>query len=297
MGEPMSKNEELDLEAEDMEPEAAEDEAENEIDTQEQVEDESDEVQLQDAEDDQAESEEEPERLIVSFDDEHDDEPAGPAIKALRRSNRDQQKVIKELKKKLESLEAPKKIEVGEKPKLEDFDYDADAFESALFQWKDKKAEADAVARKEREQEEARRQRFQERHEAYTSAKSGLGAKDFEDAEESVIETLSEAQQNIILVHAKRPELVVYALGKNPEIMDRLANSEDVVAFAYQLAQLEASMRVPGAMRKPAPEKRLKGGKGPALSADKQLEKLEAEAERTGDRTKVIAYKRKMRKK
>jgi len=45
----------------------------------------------------------------------------------------------------------------------------------------------------------------------------------------------------------------------------------------------------------PAPDKPLSGAGRMPGGPDKQLEKLEADAERTGDRTAVIAYRKKLK--
>jgi hypothetical protein len=47
----------------------------------------------------------------------------------------------------------------------------------------------------------------------------------------------------------------------------------------------------------PAPDRAQSGSGAMPIDSDKQLEKLEAEAEKTGDRTKLIAYKKKLKAK
>jgi len=276
-----------------------------EIEADEPVVDTEAEAEIEDAPeietDDDAETEEQTEAeaedvLTVSLGEEDEPEET-PVIRTIRDKNREQAKRIKELEAKLSAgTSAEPKTVLGPKPKLEDFDYDADKFEEELVKWSDAKRKVEAETKAEAEKAKEFQSKYDARLQTYNEAKAALGARDFEDAETSVRDTLSPAQQSIIVANAKRPELLVYALGKNPDVAAKLAGSPDLVSFAYQLAQIEASMKVTGTT-KPTPEKRVKGGSGPALSSDKQLERLEAEADRTGDRTKVLAYKKSLRKK
>ena len=93
------------------------------------------------------------------------------------------------------------------------------------------------------------------------------------------------------------PGKVVYALGKNsPAQLDRLSKLDDI-QFAKQIVLMEMQMSSKTKSRnqnKPKPKTHeLEGAAG---GADTRLAKLEAEADRTGDRSKVAAYKKQMRK-
>ena len=92
---------------------------------------------------------------------------------------------------------------------------------------------------------------------------------------------------------AKNPALVVYALGKNPAKAKELASISDPVKFAFAVANLEAQLKVTPRKPKPEPE-RVLSGSSRAISGtvDSQLERLREEAARTGDMSKVMAYKR-----
>jgi hypothetical protein len=67
------------------------------------------------------------------------------------------------------------------------------------------------------------------------------------------------------------------------------------VKFAFAVSKLESQLKVTN--RKPAttPEKVLTGTGSTSGSVDSTLDKLRAEAEKTGDYTKVTAYKRKLK--
>ena len=119
---------------------------------------------------------------------------------------------------------------------------------------------------------------------------------DFDGAEHVVQSTLSQLQQNMIVHAVDKPELVIYALGSNPAKAKELAAIKDPVRFAVAIGKLETQLKVQPRKQPPAPERHVRGTAGGA-TIDNTLERLEAEADRTGDRSKVIAYKREQRAK
>tara|TARA_R110000744_G_scaffold371480_1_gene482498 strand:- start:89 stop:964 length:876 start_codon:yes stop_codon:yes gene_type:complete len=235
--------------------------------------------------------------LVVSFgDDEEDEAEATPVIRSMRQKLKDQKARIKELEQATVENKAVEAVQLGEKPTLESVDYDSDKFETALLEWNATKRDMDAEKTAKAEREEAAQSRYMDRLDTYQKAKVSLGAKDFDDAEEVVRESLNTAQQSIIVANAKRPEILIYALGKNPDMLKGLAAEQDLASFAFRLGQMESGMKVTGMSTKPTPEKRLKGGGTPPMgSGSKKLEQLRTEAEKTGDYSKVTAYKKQMR--
>ena len=243
--------------------------------------------------------------LVVSIGNEEPPPPEQEAekapawVKELRKQNREQQKRIRELERSTqatapqgEQLSAPPK-----KPTLADADYDTDAYEVKLDEWHAAKAAHDRkVADRQREQN-AVKEAWDAKLSGYNAAKAELKARDFEDAEAVIADTLSVTQQGIILDGAEKPALLVYALGKNPKKAAELAAITNPVAFAAAIGRLEASLKV--TQRKPsaAPES-IPSGNAPKTGAvDNTLEKLREEAAKTGDMTKVMAYKRQQRAK
>ena len=87
----------------------------------------------------------------------------------------------------------------------------------------------------------------------------------------------------------------VYALGKNPKKLAELASIKDPVRFAVAVAKLETQLKVSTRKPPPPPPKITSGSAPVSGSVDSTLERLRAEAERTGDYTKVIQYKRSKR--
>jgi hypothetical protein len=204
---------------------------------------------------------------------------------------------VRELRAKVQTPQAENQPPaVGAKPKLEDHDYDAEKFEVALAGWFERKRQADEHAAKQKQSEEQQKQAWQARLDAYGKAKASLRVRDYEDAEASVTESLNVTQQGIIVSGAENPALVTYAIGKDPAKLKELAAIADPVKFAFAVAKLETQLKVNPRKPAAAPEvivkstTRLAGG-----SHDQVLERLYDEADKTGDRTKVIAYKAKLR--
>jgi hypothetical protein len=226
---------------------------------------------------------------------EEEDRAAPEWVRNLRKENRDLKRKAKELESKL-TAPAPTKTDLGPKPTLEGSDYDADRFERDLLAWNESKRKHDADQEALRAEQEAQNKAWQDRVQTYQGAKASLRVKDFDDAEDAVKEALSVTQQGIIVQGAKDPALLVYALGKNPAKVKELSEIKDPVQFAFAVARLEATVKA--TTRKPttAPETTLTGNARPSGSVDKQLEKLRADADRTGDRSKVAAYLRQTRK-
>lgn len=212
-------------------------------------------------------------------------------VKELRKANREKEKRIRELEAKLTQTTEKKPVALGAKPKPEDFDYDADKFESALTDWFERKRQADTEANKLQQAEQAQKQAWQEKLEGYGKAKAELKVRDFEDAEAVAQELFNITQQGVVLQGADNPALVIYALGKNPKKAAELAKIEDPVKFAFAVAKLEKELKVTNRKAAPAPERMISSTGRVSGAVDSTLERLREEAARTGNMTKVIQYK------
>lgn len=252
------------------------------------------------------ESQEEEEEIEVTIGDKIEDQDDEEKKEGETRKYRDLRQRHRHLKKKyrqtlheLEQVKTPENAitDPGPKPKLDDtgIDYDTDIYDKKLAEWYDKKLKADEVKQRttaKLEKEKAEQEKFQA---AYHERKIKLKVKDFSDAEEEVVEQLDIAKQDIILRYAKRPELVVYALGKNPAKLASLAKL-DPFQFAVELGKLEDSLKVGKRKPKTQPEKTIQSTGSLSGTVDRTLEKLREEAAKTGNMTKVMEYKRKKRK-
>jgi hypothetical protein len=227
---------------------------------------------------------------------EEEEKQAPEWVKNLRKSYRELQREKRELEDKLKMVlpaaeQSP--VDPGRKPTLEHCDYDSDKFERELEAWFDRKRQADESAAKQRTKQQSEQESWQKKLEGYNQSKTGLKVSDFQDAEETVLESLSVTQQGIILQGAQNPAVMVYALGKNPKKAKELAEITDPVQFAFAVAKLETQLSVTRRQLAP-PEKRIVSN-GVSGTSSVQLDRLRDEAARTGDFTKVIAFKNQLK--
>ena len=215
-------------------------------------------------------------------------------VKDLRKQHKEAQRKIKELESQLtqpkQAVDQPKPR--AKKPTLEDYEWDADKFQEGLESWfkDEQKHEIEAIKAQEAQKEAERA--WQTKNEDYNKKKASLKVSDFEDAEHAVMQSLSATQQGIILQGADNPALLAYAIGKNPKRLAELAKMTDHVQFAFQVAKLEKDLKVVNRKPTAAPEKSITGTGRAVLKADSTLDKLRARAEKTGNYSEVIAYKR-----
>jgi hypothetical protein len=288
------KKAEIDDEVDFEETEVEEPEAEEETDAPEA-----------EAEEVEAEAEDEEEDFVVTIngeapDPEDEEEARAPDwVRDLRKQYREEKRRTKELEQKVAQMErgsAPAIQPLGQKPTLEAADYDTERYEKDLAAWYEKKREHDERQVSVQAEQKAVQQEWEKKLEGYHSSKADLKVRDYEMAEDVVQDTLSVMQQGMIVQGADNPALVVYALGKNPKKAKELASITDPVKFAFAVAKLETNLKVTSRKASAKPEKKVSSGTGrPSGSVDSTLERLRAEAERTGDYSKVFQYKKQKR--
>lgn len=244
-----------------------------------------------------AEEEQQDEITVQIGDDEPpaEQERAPEWVRDLRRQHRELQKQNRELQAKLHTTAPQQTVTLGQKPTLESTDYDSDRYERELEAWYTRKREVESVQARARQSEEEQTKSWQAKLDAYGRAKTELKVKDYDDAEALAQETFSVVQQGVILQGADNPALLVYALGKNPKRAKELAAIADPVKFAVAIGKLEKDMKV-ASRKPPAPESSIRSG-APASANDSTLDRLRNEAEKTGNYSKVVAYKAQLRKK
>lgn len=288
------KKAEIDDEVDFEETEVEEPEAEEETDAPEA-----------EAEEVEAEAEDEEEDFVVTIngeapDPEDEEEARAPDwVRDLRKQYREEKRRTKELEQKVAQMErgsAPAVQPLGPKPTLEAADYDTERYEKDLAAWYEKKRQHDERQISVQAEQKAVQQEWEKKLESYHSSKADLKVRDYEGAEDVVQDTLSVMQQGMIVQGADNPALVVYALGKNPKKAKELASITDPVKFAFAVAKLETNLKVTSRKASAKPEKKVSSGTGrPSGSVDSTLERLRAEAERTGDYSKVFQYKKQKR--
>lgn len=248
-------------------------------------------------------SEDDSEDVVVLIGDqepEEDKQDKAPEwVRDLRKAHKETQRENKELREKLKSLESPEpeEIKVGEKPTLEGFDYDSEEYEKALEGWYERKRQAEEQQAERLKEQQQVEEAWQQRLNEYGEAKTKLKVKDFDDAESVITETFNQSQQGIVVQGADNPALVVYALGKNPNKAKELASIKDPVKFAFAVAKLEKDLKVTSRKPPPPPEKKVSGVSVKSGSIDSTMERLREEADISGDYSKVMDYRRKLKQK
>ena len=278
--------------------------AENEVNEQTEIIEESQEIEEQaQGSEPSAETQTEAaqdDEVIVSIGEEsppQEEEKQAPEwVRDLRKQHRELQKRNRELEAKLnQAPETQKAQEVGKKPTLEDFDYDAERYEASLAEWFERKRQADEQVAKLQAERDNQAKEWQAKLDGYSKAKAELKVRDYDEAEDITKDTLTVVQQGVILQGAENPALLVYALGKNPKKAKELASISDPVKFAFAVAKLETQLKVTNRKAAPPPEKTVQGTGKVSGTVDSTLDRLRAEAEKSGDYSKVMAYKRQKR--
>lgn len=239
-----------------------------------------------------------PDELIVSIGDTpvveptEPDQPAPAWVKKVRQRNKELERELKDVRRKLQEVPVQKEPDLGDKPTLVGHDYDTDKYESSLAMWFDRKHRVDERVAQAKADAEKANQDWQARLATYQKAKESFKAADFDEVESVALDLLSLTQQGIIVHGAIDPALVMYALGKNEAKAKEIATIKDPVKFAFAVAKLEDQLKV--TTRKPTtvPEGRISGNGRPSGTIDHTLDRLREDAAKSGDYTKVTAYKR-----
>jgi hypothetical protein len=242
---------------------------------------------------------EETEEVVVSIGEEQPQEEHTPApewVKELRKTNRELQRQNRELQNRLQVPPTENKPVVGAKPKLEDHDYDADKYEEALADWFEQKRQADEATAKAETEVMNQQREWQAKLDGYSKSKAQLRVKDFEDAEAIVQSALNLTQQGIIIDALDNPAMMVVALGKNPEELKKLAAITSPTKFLRELSRIEdTKLKVTSRKQAPPPEPVVTGTARSSGAVDSTLERLREEAAKTGNMSKVFAYKQQKR--
>ena len=248
--------------------------------------------------DDEAEEEVDEDEIVISIGEEsppQEEEARAPKwVRELRKSNREKERKIRELEAQLTAnVTETKPVALPAKPTLEGCDYDSDEYENKLAAWYEQKREYDAAEAQIEAQRDAEAKEWQDKLNSYAKAKASLKVRDYEDAEAFALDTFNVTQQGIVLQGAENPAHLIYALGKSQKRAKELASINDPVKFAFAVAKLETQLKVTNRKAAAAPERTITSGGGRISgSVDSHLERLREEALKTGDLSKVMAYKR-----
>lgn len=210
-------------------------------------------------------------------DDSIDGQPAPGWVKDLRKGFKETQKENRELRRELEEMRAkpaevtqPQSDVVPPKPTLESCEYDEEAFDAALTDWHEKKGRAEQSQQQKQRQQQEYQQKFQQRVEAHKQRAAKLPVKDYQEMESIVLSELKPIQQEII-IHAadESSELIAYALGKNPQLRQRVAAETDPIRAAFLLGQISKQVSLaPKPKKAIKPEPEVRGGGADARQDD-----------------------------
>lgn len=212
-------------------------------------------------------------------------ESESSVIRDLRKANRELAKTVSQLQR----GSRPQAIDPGPKPTLEACGYDEEVFEAQLDDWKTRKAQAEQVAQAEQERAEAERQSWEGIKTAYEADKGSLKVGNYAEAEDEVFSALSEQHQALLMKSGKGAQLVV-ALSRTPDKLEELSKM-NLADAAMMIGELRGKLQM--TKRSTAtPERRVTGNAGFSGGTDKQLAKLKAKAEQSGDYSEYFAAKR-----
>lgn len=220
-------------------------------------------------------------------------------VRQLRKEHKELKRKNAEYERQLQT-QAPSVPVVMREPQLSDpdIDYDTDIFKQKMLNYLKSQEEVQRAELQKKQQQENAAKEWAAKIESFNQGKKTLGVPldEVNYAQDIVESLLDEQQQGVILHVTNNPAKVVYELGRNTAKLKELQAIKDPLKLAAELAKVELSASAP--QRKPAtqPEKRV-GGSGNVASVDAQLEALRAEAAKTGDMSKVFAYKAQLRKK
>jgi len=243
--------------------------------------------------------EEEPEDEIVEEEPEEPEETPPPkennAIRQMRETLLAQKRELQALKDKEERLrqeQIQRELAAApvEEPTLEGCGWDPDKYKQELIKFASVKVKRDELAQKELEKRKKADDLWQGAQTRYAEGKKTHSAKDYSGAEAVVETELTREQLGWLLVSTKKPNDVVYAVGKNPKMLAKLKKAETPFEFAAMIGKIELARRPTVADKskssKATPaEKRPKSSAAPGAVKGKgaAYEKAVAEAQRTGN--------------
>lgn len=279
------------------EPELIEDQ---EIDQDAEVE------QPEESETDSEEQQDESEDEVFSFgedsppqeDDGFAGKPAPEWVKKQRAENRELKKQLRELQQKQEQSTqvVNQPLTLGNKPTLAEYEYDEEQYDKALSQWYENKANFDKQQAELNSKKVEQEQEVKALVDNYNQRKASFNKDDFEEVENYVGSKLTQDQVLALFEVSKKPEVLVYALGKNQHRLEELASIKSPYKFAVAVSELENQVKATKRTAAAAPERKITSGQSGVASTDARLAELEKEAERTGNRSKLIQYKKSLNK-
>lgn len=230
-----------------------------------------------------------------SFDDlTQETETDSDLVKKLRQTLKEQRKEMRERGVTQAAPAAPAPvIELPPYPTMDDDDvlWDPESFQKKVKAWHETESKVNAQKAEAERTQQALVSTFNARKDEYKKRVAALNVRGYAEAEQFVSQSVSEGIQTAMLLHTDKPEMVVLALARNPELLKAVQGVQDPVALGVMLGRIEAKARtapkgntnVTGAPATP------RGNSGTELSSlDKEIEK----ARESGEYSRVIQLKK-----
>lgn len=178
-------------------------------------------------------------------------------------------------------------------PKMEDdgIDYDPDVYQQKVREWYETEGRVKAQQQQQEQQQQQLLTTFNERKQAYKDRVTSMKVRGYEDAEAFVAGEISQEVQTALILHAEKPELVVLALARNPELLKQAKGITDPVKLGMLIGTVEAKAKALPKGKNPvkgAPPNPRGNGNGQLRDLDAEIEK----ARNSGDYSRVIQLKR-----
>lgn len=242
------------------------------------------------------------EDIVLDLPDDHlSDQPDdNDLVKILRAKAREQTRRALEAEARIQreasTRQAPPVPELGEKPTLEGCDWDPDKFETSLVAYNDRKTQIAAAERQAQEGSKDNNRRFEEVRAKHLRQAGALkSVENFDELEGKVSEAIGDNQlMGLAMMMLNDSARTFAAVGRNETALARLQAETDPVLKVKMLRDWE-DKNVTKRKAPPPPEApTIQRSTAPVgrVNTSKDLEKLEAQAAKTGNRTPVIEYKR-----
>lgn len=224
----------------------------------------------------------------ISFDGEEIQTRAdeSPTIRQMRQKIEEQ---ARELAKRPTPVEKP--IDIGPKPTLEGCDYDEAKFEGELDAWKDRERQAANQGEQQRQQAQQHEQAWQADVTRLQTARAALKAPDFDTSDAIVGSALTQIQLACITTACDDAAKVIYALGKSPARLAELTKITNPVKFTAAVAKMEGKITMKPRKTGIEPDEPVRGSARLVKGVDKREAELEAKADKSGDRSELVAYR------
>lgn len=243
-----------------------------------------------------AEEDLEPEVSFGDDEPEEEEDEAPDLPKKLRNEIKDRDRQLVVMRQQLDDAQrksAPVKVEVGPKPRLEDFDYDEDKWDVAVDAWSDTKVQA-AIQEQTAVKDDGLLEEAQNDVAKFQTGIQSLAFADAKQVTEAVASALPANLQYVIAATANDPATFTYALGKHPARLQEILSIKNPTKQIAAIVRMEATLKVGQSRKAPEPDRPQRGNASSATKPDKELARLQGDAQRTGDYTEYLAYKRKL---